>query len=329
VRGQLGLFAEPGVGSSIDDGERALARELPAWIRLGTSSWTFPGWSNLVYAGRPSEKDLKSSGLRAYAEHPLFRTVSIDRAYYGPLSSRDLAGYAAQLPAGFLAVSKVWDEITTFVFPNHPRAGERAGKKNPFFLDPAKTRDEVLAFYTYEFMPFTGPFVFELPPAPPDMVGDGREHFAAIERLLRALPTNFRYAFELRNRELLVPRYFDLLREYGASHVYNMWTAMPSVGEQLAMSKPTAPFAVARLMLPARTRYAQLKDAYAPFDRIVLPQPEMREDVARLALACEESSSELFVLANNKAEGCAPLTLRAVAETIIAWRSAPSPNRRP
>lgn len=322
---QLGLFGDARVAAKIDDEERALARELPSWVRLGTSSWTFPGWADLVYEGSPSEKELKTSGLRAYAEHPLFRTVSIDRSYYGPLSSRDLAGYAEQLAdqQGFLALSKVWDELTTFVFPRHPRAGERAGKKNASFLDPVRVRDEVLAFYMYEFAPFLGPFVFELPPAPPGSIGDAREHVLAIERLLAALPVNLRYAFEVRNRELLVPRYFDVLREYGAAHVYNMWTAMPSVGEQLALCKPTTSFAVARLMLPPRTRYEQLKDAYAPFDRIVYPRPEMHEDVARLALACEAQNAELFVIANNKAEGCAPLTLRTLAKTIIAWRKAP------
>ena len=29
---------------------RDLARQLPAGVRLGTSSWHFPGWRNLVWA---------------------------------------------------------------------------------------------------------------------------------------------------------------------------------------------------------------------------------------------------------------------------------------
>lgn len=320
---QLGLFGdEGGVVACVDEEERELASLLPAFVRLGTSSWTFTGWDGIVYDGRPTEEQLKKTGLHAYAQHPLFRTVGIDRSHYGPLTARDLAGYATQLPKGFLAISKVWDEITTFVFPNHPRAGERAGKKNPLFLDPSKTRDEVLSFYTYEFAEFTGPFVFELPPAPSGAVGDGREHVDAIERLLAALPMNYRYAFELRNRELLTPRYFDVLREYGAAHVYNMWTAMPPVREQLALSEPTTSFAIARLMLPPRTRYEQMKNAYQPFNRIVHAQPDMHDDVARLADACDRRNAELFVIANNKAEGCAPLTLRNVAKSIIASRSS-------
>ena len=69
---------------------------------LGTSSWSFPGWSGLVY-GRPaaSESRLARDGLAAYASHPLLTTVGIDRGFYAPLDAATFAGYAAQVPAGF------------------------------------------------------------------------------------------------------------------------------------------------------------------------------------------------------------------------------------
>jgi hypothetical protein len=322
VTRQLGLFApEPVASIEVDQATRALARALPPWLYFGTSSWTFPGWKGIVYGGSPTQDDLTKTGLAAYAAHPLLRTVGVDRSYYGPLGARDLEAYAAQLPPGFQAVSKIWDEITTFVFPSHPRFGDRAGQRNPRFLDPDLTL-QVLAPYTGSFAPFAGPFVFELSPAPSAAIGDGRAHLAAIERLLPALPTQFRYGFELRNRELLTPRYLSVLRAHGAAHVLNMWTAMPTVGAQLAMPGViTASFVVARLMLPPRTRYEQLKSAYAPFDRIVFPQPDMRGDVVRLSRACEAASADLFVVANNKAEGSAPLTVFALAQAIAEARA--------
>lgn len=324
---QLGLFGETRTRPHVDERERALARKLPTSVRLGTSSWTFPGWGGIVYEGSPSEADLLADGLRAYASHPLFRTVGIDRSYYGPLTSRDLAGYAAQLSPGFLAVSKVWEELTTFVFPKHPRFGDRAGTKNPRFLDPDEVLETVLAPFAESFAPYTGPFVFELPPAPTSAIGDGREHAVAIERLLTRLPTTFRYAFELRNRELLTPRYLDVLRAHRAAHVMNYWTAMPTVGEQLAMKGSiSADFVVLRLMLPPRTRYEQLKSAYAPFDRIVRQDDEMRRDVVAVVRACEALGADVFVIANNKAEGSAPLTLEALARAIT---SADRPSRPP
>ena len=73
---------------------------------------------------------------------------------------------------------------------------------------------------------------------------------------------------------------------------------------------------VIRLLLPPGGRYADLKEAYAPFDRLVSPQPEMRQDVARLVQDALDRDMECYVIVNNKAEGSSPLTVRSLAELI-------------
>ncbi len=329
-REQLGLFGEappPRIDPIVSERDRELAAALPAFVRLGTSSWTFPGWAGVLYAGKPTQEQLVDGGLAAYARHPLLRTVGIDRSYYGPLAEEDLAGYAKQLAGHDVRpISKVWDELTTFVFPHHPRFGERSGQRNPSFLDPGRFVDEVLAPYTGSFAPFAGPFVFELPPIPEGALPSDRTVPDAIERLLGKLPSTFRYAFELRNRELLTPRYFDVLRAHRAAHCFNMWTAMPTVGRQLGLRTSrggpiTTDFVVCRLMLPPATRYEAMKQAFEPFDRIVRAQPDMRDDVVKLEESCFEANvKELFVVANNKAEGSSPLTVKALAEAIVRAR---------
>jgi uncharacterized protein YecE (DUF72 family) len=302
------------------DDERTLAAELPSWIRLGTSSWTYPGWAGILYAGLPNAAALVQHGLGAYAAHPLLRTVGIDRSHYAPLSADELAAYAAQLPTGFRAVSKVWDDITTHVFPNHPRFGTRAGKVNANFLDPVRTRDLVLAPYATSFRDHAGPFVFEIPPMPRSMLPTPEAFARAVDTLLAGLPSQFRYAFELRNRELLTARYLDTLRAHRAAHVLNFWTAMPTVGEQLKTPGIfTAPFVVTRLMLPPFTRYEDKREEYAPFNRIVNAQLSMREDVVELAARASEAGvRSLFVLVGNKAEGSSPLTVFALARALAA-----------
>jgi uncharacterized protein YecE (DUF72 family) len=315
---QLGLFGdegEPRVRACVDDDERAVAARVPGFVRFGTSSWTFPGWAGIVWAGVPSQKDLVASGLRAYAEHPLLRTVGIDRSYYGPLRAADLRAYAEQLPRGFSAVSKVWEEICAYSFPRVARWGERAGKLNPRFLDPDALAD-VLAPYDEAFAAHAGPFVFELPPCSPE---PSEEVLAdAIRRLLARAPSHHRYAFELRSPRLLGRAYFDALRDHGAAHCFNFHGAMPTVRRQLELAGGVVgDTVVCRLLLPPGTRYEAMREAYAPFDRIVRAQDEMRDDVVRLAEACERAgASGLFVLVNNKAEGCAPLTVRALAERL-------------
>jgi len=44
---------------------------LPSDIRLGTSSWFFPGWRGLVYEGIHPQAMLSRKGLAAYAQIPL------------------------------------------------------------------------------------------------------------------------------------------------------------------------------------------------------------------------------------------------------------------
>ncbi|MBX3259379.1 MAG: DUF72 domain-containing protein [Labilithrix sp.] len=330
--GQLSLFGGDGDGPSrrsglvephVTDEDRALAARLPRFVRFGTSSWSFPGWAGIVWKGKPTESALVEGGLEAYAQHPLLRAVSLDRSYYGPLGDADLAGYGAQLGVArekapelprFRVLSKVWDEITTAVFPRHPRYGARAGMKNPHFFDAARFETEVLAPYRRSFAGDAGPFVFELTPMPPGAL-DARALVARVDDFVSRLPSGHRYAFELRNAELFGARWVDMLQANGAAHVFTYWTAMPPLREQLRARALTAPFTVVRLTMPPYTRYATRRAEFAPFDRLREPQPEMRDDVVDiLRAAAEAGCEEGFVLVNNKTEGSAPLTVRALAE---------------
>ena len=138
---QLSLFADAdGVDPvPVDDRVRSLRAALPDRIRLGTSSWSFPGWTGLVYAahnGQPAtERVLARRGLSAYARHPLFRTVSLDRTFYAPLTAAEFAHYAAQVPDDFRFVVKAPAAITD---PVVRKAGSgEAARDNPSFLDAA------------------------------------------------------------------------------------------------------------------------------------------------------------------------------------------------
>ena len=79
---------------------------LPTDIRLGTSSWFFPGWRGLVYEGVHPQTALSKKGLAAYAQIPLLRTVSLDRTFYAPITTVEYARYAAQTPDHFSFVVK-------------------------------------------------------------------------------------------------------------------------------------------------------------------------------------------------------------------------------
>lgn len=319
--GQLGLFQPRPLPAAGVERLAALAARIPEDVKLGTSSWTFPGWAGLVYRERyRGEKDFVQRSLGEYARHPLFRTVCMDRAFYAPLRPEELNAYAALLPEGFRCVSKVFSELSTWVFPKHPRYGARAGRRNEHFLDPWRFEEAIGAPMRDAFADHVGPFIVEVPPVhgPADPVA-----FAdAVATFLEQAPPDMDYAFEIRDARLFTPRYLSVLRDGGASHVFNYWSRMPSLAAQfesvervLGKGWVGEPL-VLRLMIPPGKRYGDLAAAFAPYDRLRVPQPAMREDVVRLVRAAREAGRESWVIVNNKAEGSSPLTVVALAERL-------------
>lgn len=325
MSGQMDLFQDP--LPPPDPALVQLAAAIPPHVRFGTSSWTFEGWKDLVYRKRyPTKQAFVRQSLREYAAHPLFATVGVDRSFYAPLGREEWEAQAAQLPPGFRVCSKVWSELTTRVFPRHERYGDRAGQPNPFFLDPPRFIETVLVPMLEGLGAHAGPLIFEVTPSP--SVTEPRAFATAIDRFLRAVPREAHVAFELREPALFTDAYLAALRRHPhASHVLNLHTRMPTVREQLERGGLVAETCVCRLMLPPGKRYAEMKEAYAPFDRIAAPLPEMREDVLALIEACR-GAAELFVLVNNKVEGSSPLTVRALVEAISSSTRTPPPSTR-
>lgn len=318
---QLGLFDRPDedAGDPAEDMRRELESirdRLPAKLRLGTSSWTFPGWAGLVYHQRyKDQRAFLRDSLGEYAQHPLMRTVGVDRGYYTPVSEEELAAYSSQLPDDFRAAMKVWQRVTMPGYPRHPRYGEDAGKENPSFLDP-----ELFAHAVHEparagFSQHMGPWIIEIAPSPSPI--DPTWFYEKLDAFLDAAPKDFPFAVELRNRKLLTPEYARTLQKHGAAHVFNYWSRMPQIADQMRVDGLLeGALLVVRLLLPPGQRYADLQKEYAPFDRLVAPQLEMRQDVARLVRTALERDMECYVIVNNKAEGSSPLTVRALAELL-------------
>jgi uncharacterized protein YecE (DUF72 family) len=316
---QLDLFDSfpAGAGPALDAVHAeaaALAARIDPRIRFGTSSWSFPGWRGIVYSGGRTETALARDGLKEYARHPLLRTVGIDRSFYAPIPGEDLQRYAGQLPDGFLACAKAGASVTSAV--KHRGRGETP-EVNPDFLSPTLFIDEMLEPFGRHFRRFTGPFVLEFSPLPHGVGLSSGEFSGGLDHFLEALPRDFRYAVELRERSWLTPEYASVLARHGAGHVYNYWSAMPMPAEQARIIPPgSLPHVVTRLLLPPGTRYAQQREAFRPFDRLQAPDPVMRQQVVEIARRASGRGADVFVLVNNKAEGSSPLTVMDLARLL-------------
>ncbi|HEY1332765.1 MAG TPA: DUF72 domain-containing protein, partial [Myxococcaceae bacterium] len=108
---------EPPAPAPVPDEMREIGARLPGDLRLGTSSWSFPGWTGLVYAREAGTEVLARQGLPAYAGHPLLRTVGVDRTFYGPVPVETFRSWAASVPEDFRSLVKAHEALTLFRFP--------------------------------------------------------------------------------------------------------------------------------------------------------------------------------------------------------------------
>jgi uncharacterized protein YecE (DUF72 family) len=323
-----------GVAPADIDGElQRLARRLPPSIHLGTSSWSFPGWQRIVYAGTYAEGQLARNGLAAYSRHPLLRVVGIDRSFHQPLPQQQYAAYALQVPEHFRFLVKAPALITDALL-----RGERGqpAAENPSFLDAALACEQFVEPALRGLGHHAGPLVFQLSPLPRRLTVDGgREVIDLLGMFLRQLPRDVDglapvYAVELRNAELLTPRFVRMLHDAGARLCVGIHAAMPAAARQAAalraMDAPASegdewqlkgPLVV-RWNLHAGLRYEEAKNRYAPFDRLLDADLITRGTLAHLAHVAIRSGQPAFIIANNKAEGSAPLTCIELARAIVA-----------
>lgn len=295
-------------------------------LRFGTSSWAYAGWQGLVYHRPYSKSQLTREALAEYAtycynDQPLFRTVGIDHTFYRPPTPGQLTRYASLVPADFRFCAKVWEEVTIPTYAKLARYGAKAGQRNVRFLDAEVFREQVLAPVLEGLGERNGPLIFEFQRSGLD--ADSLP--GALDTFFSKLPTGPNYAVEVRNPVVLGHRYWDTLHAHGVAHVYNHWTAMPPLLEQHRClgNRFTAECVLIRLLTPLGLPYAQAVDRYQPYNRIVVPQPNMRRDTVALISQAAAEGKACYVLVNNRAEGCSPLTIQALVDGL---RSSTSPT---
>lgn len=294
---------------------RTLARELPPHLHLGTSSWSFPGWEGLVYDQFYPQARLAREGLAAYGQHPLFRTAGVDRTHYAPVEPSVFADYADAVPDDFRFLVKAHEACTLARFPEHARYGKGAGRDNPLFLDPEYATERVVGPFMEGLGPKAGPLLFQFAPQPMAWLGGAREFARRLHSFLAKLPRGPLYAVEVRNRGLLTEDYAQALADVGACPCINLLDRMPApLAQWHQVHGNRAPALVVRWMLTRGLAYDQARARYHPFNAIVDPDPAAVQAIAHLVRTCAERPA--YVIANNKAEGSAPLSLARLADAL-------------
>jgi uncharacterized protein YecE (DUF72 family) len=288
---------------------------------FGTSSWKYEGWLGSIYAreryverGRFSQKRFEAECLKEYAE--VFPVVGGDFSFYQFPSEAYWKKLFDETPPSLRFGLKVPEEVTVPRWPGHARYGTRAGTVNHGFLDnnlfhemfswPLEKHRDRVAVLILEF----GTFAKSTFPQPADFL-------AHLDPFLGAVSKHFRYAVEIRNPEYLGPDYFGLLSSHNTAHVFNAWTRMPELHEQIAMPGAfTADFSVTRALLKKGRLYEQAVKAFEPYRDVQEVNPRAREAMREIAERAWKERQPAYQFINNRLEGNAPETIEAVADSL-------------
>jgi uncharacterized protein YecE (DUF72 family) len=314
----LPLFDEP----SDFDRERlrnklaALASEN---VFIGTSSWKYEGWIGQIYSydrylvrGRFSQKRFQAECLSEYAR--TFPIVCGDFSFYQFPPESYWQRLFASAPGTLQYAFKAPEEVTINMFPAHSRYGTRAGQKNSSFLDALLFRNAFLDLLV-PYRDRIAVLILEFGAFPKQLYRNVEEFVADLDPFLAALPGDFRYAAEIRNQEFLADDYFACLRRHGVAHVFNAWTRMPEISEQIQLPGIyTADFTVARALLRKGRPYEDAVAKFSPYKQIQDENPEVRGALRSLISRARERRQPSYIFVNNRLEGNAPQTITAIVE---------------
>jgi len=161
-------------------------------VYLGTSGWSYDEWVGPLYE---TNKDNK---LRAYSR--VFATAEIDSTFYAYPSRGTVMGWLRHVGPDFVYAAKMPQVITH--------------KKK---LDLAKTVDQDVRRFCELMAPLQqdgklGCILVQLPPSL-DFDMD------RMERFLKILPAEYRFAVEFRHLSWMRPETFDLLKRHRTAYV--------------------------------------------------------------------------------------------------------------
>ena len=309
----LSLFDDPPPSGGFD--REGLAEKLKhlsmQGIWVGTSSWKYEGWLNQIYTrerysvrGRFSQKKFESECIGEYAR--TFPIVCGDFSFYQFPTPQFWQKLFSSAPPELQFALKVPEEVTCEVFPKHPRYGPRAGLRNESYLN-AEALDALFLDLLRPYSSRLAVLIFEFGARG----ASPREFATTLDPFLDRLPQGFRYSIEVRNREYLTPRYFDSLGSHGVAHVLNAWTRMPPLDWQATLPVP-APFTVVRALLRQGRTYEDAVTKFQPYDKIREENPESRDALREWIRRMREERRMSYIFVNNRLEGNAPETIRAV-----------------
>jgi uncharacterized protein YecE (DUF72 family) len=246
-------------------------------IYLGTQGWSYKSWEGVFYP-----KDTPSTNFLAeYAKK--LRAVEIDSTFYATPRLSTVKQWNEVTPDDFHFTAKFPQKIT------HEKMLKQVGPDVAVFLDAMSLLGPKLGPLLLQF-----PYTFK-----PDQR-------AVLEEFLAALPSNFRYAVEVRQRGWLQDWFFDLLTGHRVALVLADYAYMPK------LARATADFTYIRWL---GNRKDVPDDEY---DRVRVNRDKELDRWTEVISGLVDKGVTIWGFANNHYMGHSPATLREIEARLKA-----------
>ena len=273
---------------------------MPATIHLGTSAFTAAGWEGSFYPAGMKPADY----LTYYATK--FDTVEVDSTFYRTPSASTVRGWYAKTPKDFIFALKVPQEIT------HGKVLHDCDAEFKAFLSAADLLGEKL-----------GPLLFQFGYFNQKAFPGLDEFLARLLPFLKKLPSGYKFAVEIRNKNWLVPKFVDALRERCVALTLIDQSWMPRPAEWFKRFDPiTADFTYIRWLGDRKG----IEEKTKTWDKTIVDRASELQEWVKYCYLVQKRGITIYAYANNHFAGHAPAT---IAQFLKIWKKpglATAPN---
>ncbi|MFP4460424.1 MAG: DUF72 domain-containing protein [Candidatus Zixiibacteriota bacterium] len=286
--------------------------KIPNSLKIGTSSWKYESWQDIVYPEKHSKYFLNE-----YSEH--FNTVEVDQWFWSlfrpniaKLPKIEMAqNYNQAVPEDFRFAVKVPNSITLTHFYKENKDDEL--QENPYYLS-----NELFEKFLQRLEPMKdkiGPIIFQFRYLNKNMYKKQGDFMHDLSEFIKKCPEENDYFIETRNPNYLNKGYFIFLRDHGLYHTFLQGYYMPPIFRIYQTHKDLLQDKVA-IRLHGTDRKKIEKKTGKNWNRIVEPHDH---DISQLKPMLEElieNDFNVFLYVNNHYEGSAPLTIKRIKEKL-------------
>ena len=276
-----------------------------ASIKIGTCSWNYDSWLDLVY----SEKSPTAAGyLAEYSKH--YTTAEIDSWFYKIPATSEVHGYLEHAGSDLRFTCKVPREITL----THQRNSTRSGSLVPNEQFLSHERFSLFLEAVREMLPRIDALMFEFEYLNREKMDSLNSFLERLDAFFTGIDPGLPVAIETRNKNYLTRDYFSFLNERAIIPVFSEKQYMPPVREVYEAFSGLIDTGIVVRLLGGDRKTIEQKTGQN-WNRIVEEKPAI-DSIARMARSHLARGLDVTINVNNHYEGSAPLTIEKLRQFV-------------